>query len=44
MKYFNVQNKNGKVMLIFWNINIIEEEYKRDVPIEKLSIPTIIVI
>ena len=42
-KAVNVQNANGKVMLIASDSNIIEEEYNVDDIIEKPSIPTIIV-
>ena len=42
-KAINVQNTNGKVMLIASDSNIIEEEYNIDDLIEKPSIPTIII-
>ena len=42
-KAINVQNMNGKVMLIASDSNIIEEEYNIDDVIEKPSIPTIII-
>ena len=42
-KAVNVQNMNGKVMLIASDSNIIEEEYNVDDIIEKPSIPTIII-
>lgn len=42
-KAINVQNTNGKVMLIASDSNIIEEEYNVDDLIEKPTIPTIII-
>ena len=42
-KAVNVQNTNGKVMLIASDSNIIEEEYNVDDLIEKPTIPTIII-
>ena len=42
-KAINVQNMNGKVMLIASDSNIIEEEYNIDDLIEKPNIPTIII-
>ena len=42
-KAINVQNTNGKVMLIASDSNIIEEEFNVEDPIEKPSIPTIII-
>ena len=42
-KALNVQNANGKVMLIASDSNIIEEEYNIDDFIEKPAIPSIIV-
>ena len=42
-KAINVQNTNGKVMLIASDSNIIEEEYNIDDMIEKPTIPTIII-
>ena len=42
-KAMNVQNTNGKVMLIASDSNIIEEEYNVDDILEKPSIPTIII-
>lgn len=42
-KAVNVQNMNGKVMIIASDSNIIEEEYNVDDIIEKPSIPTIII-
>ena len=42
-KALNVQNANGKVMLLASDSNIIEEEYNIDDFIEKPSIPSIII-